>query len=196
MLVNFSGIATGTEVFLQNKMFDNAGNAQGKQDFKIIKFKITQTVSHNFSVPSTLSSLTAIAASAATQTRMFTLDTMAMSGGMNMSGMHQINKKLYDKNRIDANVSANTTEIWTFDNTAGDEPHPMHLHGVHFQVLERTGGRGQLIASEGGWKDTVLLLPKEKVKIIIPFASLTGTFVFHCHNLEHEEDGMMAQYRL
>ena len=196
VLVNFSGIATGTEVFLQNKMFDNAGNAQGKQDFKIIKFKITQTVSHNFSVPSTLSSLTAIAASAATQTRMFTLDTMAMSGGMNMSGMHQINKKLYDKNRIDANVSANTTEIWTFDNTAGDEPHPMHLHGVHFQVLERTGGRGQLIASEGGWKDTVLLLPKEKVKIIIPFASLTGTFVFHCHNLEHEEDGMMAQYRL
>ena len=113
-----------------------------------------------------------------------------------MTGMHQINGKTYDKNRIDEAVEANATEIWEFDNSQGDEPHPIHLHGVHFQVLGRTGGRGQLIVSESGWKDTVLLLPQEKVKLIIPFASLTGKFVFHCHNLEHEDDGMMLQYQL
>lgn len=72
----------------------------------------------------------------------------------------------------------------------------MHLHGVHFQVLERSGGRAQLNASESGWKDTVLVMPRETVKIIIPFSTLVGVFVFHCHNLEHEDDGMMLQYQL
>jgi blue copper oxidase len=196
VLVNFSGLPIGTEVFLENKMFDNAGSAQGKQGFKILKFKITQTVNDSFSVPASLSSINYIQASAATRTRNFVLNVMQMSGGMNMTGMHQINGKTYNKNRIDETVAANATEIWEFDNSQGDEPHPIHLHGVHFQILERTGGRGQLIASESGWKDTVLLLPQEKVKLIIPFASLTGVFVFHCHNLEHEDDGMMLQYQL
>lgn len=196
VLVNFSGLSTGTEVFLENKMFDNAGSAQGKQGFKILKFRITQTVNDSFNVPASLSSINSIPASAATRTRNFVLSVMQMSGGMNMTGMHQINGKTYNKNRIDETVTANATEIWEFDNSQGDEPHPIHLHGVHFQVLERTGGRGQLIASESGWKDTILLLPQEKVKLIIPFASLTGVFVFHCHNLEHEDDGMMLQYQL
>jgi blue copper oxidase len=196
VLVNFSGLPIGSEVFLENKMFDNAGSAQGKQGFKILKLKVTQTVNDSFSVPASLSSITTIPASAATRTRNFVLSVMQMSGGMNMTGMHQINGKTYNKNRIDETVTANATEIWEFDNSQGDEPHPIHLHGVHFQVLERTGGRSQLIASESGWKDTVLLLPQEKVKLIIPFASLTGVFVFHCHNLEHEDDGMMLQYQL
>ena len=119
-----------------------------------------------------------------------------MSGGMNMTGMHRINGKTYEKNRIDETVAANTTEIWVFDNSQGNEPHPIHLHGVHFQLWERSGGRGQIIASESGWKDTVLVMPGEIVKIIIPFSTLTGVFVFHCHNLEHEDDGMMLQYQL
>ncbi|HET9056339.1 MAG: multicopper oxidase domain-containing protein [Sediminibacterium magnilacihabitans] len=196
VLVNFSGLSIGSEIFLENKMFDNAGSAQGKQGFKILKFKITQTVNDTFNVPASLSSINSIPATAATRTRNFVLNVMQMSGGMNMTGMHQINGKTYNKSRIDETVSANATEIWEFDNSQGDEPHPIHLHGVHFQVLERTGGRGQLLASESGWKDTVLLLPQEKVKLIIPFASLTGVFVFHCHNLEHEDDGMMLQYQL
>ena len=119
-----------------------------------------------------------------------------MIGGMNMAGIHRINGKTYDKNRIDETIAVNATEIWVFDNSQGNEPHPIHLHGVHFQVWERSGGRGQLIASESGWKDTVLVMPGETVKIIIPFSTLTGVFVFHCHNLEHEDDGMMLQYQL
>jgi blue copper oxidase len=196
VLVNFSGITVGAEIFLESRMFDNGGTAQGKQGFKILKFKVTQITTDSFVVPATLSSVTSLPASSASRTRNFVLSVMQMSGNMNMTGMHQINGKTYDKNRIDENVAANATEIWVFDNSQGDEPHPIHLHGVHFQVLERTGGRGQLIASESGWKDTVLLLPQEKVKLIVPFASLTGVFVFHCHNLEHEDDGMMLQYQL
>ncbi len=196
VMVNFAGLTVGTEVFLESKEFNNGGNAQGKQEFKILKFKIIQTVSDGFTLPVSLSFVNPVSPSSSSKTRNFIINAMQMSGGMNMTGIHRINGKTYDKNRIDETVDANSTEIWVFDNSQGDEPHPIHLHGVHFQVLERIGGRGQLIASENGWKDTVLVLPREIVKIIIPFATLTGVFVFHCHNLEHEDDGMMLQYQL
>ncbi len=195
-LVNFAGLAIGTEVFLESKVFDNGGSAQGKQGFKMMKFKVTQTVSDNFIVPISLSAVSSISPSSSSKTRNFIINAMQMSSGMNMTGIHRINDKTYDRNRIDETVATNATEIWVFDNSQGDEPHPMHLHGVHFQVLERSGGRAQLIVSESGWKDTVLVMPREKVKIIIPFSTLKGVFVFHCHNLEHEDDGMMLQYQL
>lgn len=196
VLINFAGLTIGTEVYLESRIFDNGGSTQGKQGFKIIKFRVTQTISDSFTLPVALSAVNSIPASSSSKTRNFVINAMQMSSGMNMTGIHRINDKTYDKNRIDENVSANATEIWVFDNSQGDEPHPMHLHGVHFQVLERSGGRGQLTASESGWKDTVLVMPRETVKIIIPFSTLTGVFVFHCHNLEHEDDGMMLQYQL
>ncbi|MBK9510929.1 MAG: multicopper oxidase domain-containing protein [Cytophagaceae bacterium] len=83
-----------------------------------------------------------------------------------------------------------TTETWEFDNSTGDEPHPMHIHGVQFQVVSRTGGRNTILPQEKAWKDTVLVAPTEKVKVIVKFEQ-KGKFVFHCHNLEHEDDGMM-----
>jgi FtsP/CotA-like multicopper oxidase with cupredoxin domain len=197
-LVNFAGLNPGTEVFLQSSAFSNGGNAQGEQGFKILKFKVTQSESDTFILPAQLSSFDPINPSSSSRTRNFIINGMQMSGGMNMnmSGIHKINGKIYDRNRIDETVSANTTETWVFDNSQGNEPHPMHLHGVHFQVMERRGGRGQLIPSEGGSKDTVLVLPGETVRVLVPFAELKGVFVFHCHNLEHEDDGMMLQYQL
>lgn len=196
VLVNFAGATLGAQIFLESRMYDNGGTSQGKQGFKIMKFKVTQTVSDSFIVPASLSAVNTIPASSSSKTRNFVINAMQMTSGMNMTGIHRINDKTYDKNRIDETVAANATEIWVFDNSQGDEPHPMHLHGVHFQVLERNGGRAQLTASESGWKDTVLVMPRETVKIIIPFSTLAGVFVFHCHNLEHEDDGMMLQYQL
>ena len=118
-----------------------------------------------------------------------------MGSGMG-SGMHTINDKVYDLNRIDETVQAGATEIWEFDNSDGDEIHPMHIHGVQFQVVSRTGGRASLIATEQGWKDTVLVMPREKVNVIMTFPQEKGVFVFHCHNLEHEDDGMMLNYEI
>lgn len=80
--------------------------------------------------------------------------------------------------------------------------HPIHLHGQQFQVLSRTIGAEEaedyatvkdgLISS--GWKDTVLVMPGEKVHIIKPFQDFKGPFMYHCHNLEHEDMGMMRQF--
>ncbi len=200
VLVNFAGSAIGTEIYLQSKEFNNGGNAQGKQAFKIMKFKVAVTSADAFTVPANLSAITAIPVSSAVKTRTFEISNamehhgVPMNNGMQMR--HRINGKLYDSNRIDETVAANTNEIWVFDNSKGDEPHPMHLHGTFFHVIQRSGGRESLIASENGWKDTVLVMPGETVKVIVPFENLSGKFVFHCHNLEHEDDGMMLQYQL
>jgi len=194
VLVNFAGISTGTDVYLLSKAFSNAGNAQGKQEFKIMKFRITQNSTDSFSIPSNLSVVSTL--STASQTKNFVLTEMQMSMGGSMTSMHRINDKVFDTASIDETIAANSTEIWVFENK-GNEPHPVHLHAAQFQVLSRSGGENRgIIASERGWKDTVLLLPGEKVTLVVQFGSLTGKFVFHCHNLEHEDDGMMLQYMI
>lgn len=199
ILVSFKSYAIGTEVFLVNKTFN--GGAQGKQEFKIMKFVVNQQVNDSFVKPGQLSTIQPLPASSAVKTRIMKIKGMMEgNGNMNMggmgSGMHTINDKVYDLNRVDETVKAGDTEIWEFDNSEGDEIHPMHIHAVQFQVLSRTGGRGALIATEQGWKDTVLVMSGEKVRVIMTFPQKKGLFVFHCHNLEHEDDGMMLNFEI
>ena len=205
LIVNFSSYPVGTELFLVNNTF-SAGASQGKQNFRIMKFRVMQSEKDSFTLPNTLSSINLISKSGAIKTRTFDISNGGMGNmgsmggmgntGMTMKGMHRINDKTYDKSRIDETVQSGSTEIWIFDNSTGDEPHPMHIHGLQFQVLDRIGGRNNLIATENGWKDTVLLLPGEKVRVIMTFGQNKGKYVLHCHNLEHEDDGMMLQFEI
>ncbi len=106
-------------------------------------------------------------------------------------------------------VRLNTTEVWEFHNAGGGMgmgmlPHPMHMHGEQFQVVSRevdAGGRAAWeTVKDGyvneGWKDTVLVMPGERVKVIRRFADFTGLFLYHCHNLEHEDMGMMRNFEI
>ena len=88
--------------------------------------------------------------------------------------------------------------VWTFANPPAGMmamPHPMHIHGVQFRILERSGSRfaGRDLA-EGivsvGRKDSFLILPGEQVRVAFT-PSEAGLFLYHCHNLEHEDGGMM-----
>jgi len=80
--------------------------------------------------------------------------------------------------------------------------HPIHLHGQQFQVLSRSVSAGieddYATVSEGfinsGLKDTVLVMPNETIRIIKPFQDFKGLFMYHCHNLEHEDMGMMRDF--
>ena len=101
----------------------------------------------------------------------------------------------------DEKVRMNTLEVWEFINEGGgmgmmgmmNMPHPIHLHGKQFQVLERRGVMHEGYIDEG-WKDTVLLMPGERIKILVRFDDYPGLFLYHCHNLEHEDMGMMRNY--
>ena len=102
----------------------------------------------------------------------------------------------------DERVRLGATEIWDFANDLSGMgmmsmpmPHPMHIHAVQFQVLERLGAtHGGYV--DQGWKDTVLLLPGERVRVMARFAPFSGLYLYHCHNLEHEDGGMMRNFRI
>lgn len=196
VLVNFSTAVPGTEIYLQSNLFDGT-TTQGNQSFKILKFKVTQQETDHFTLPATLMPVELLAASAAVATRKFNIGhIMHHGGGMGQMAMHPIDGKTFDAQRTDEVVHTGSIEIWEFDNSTGTETHPMHLHAGQFQVLSRTGGRGVVQPWEKGWKDTVLAFPGEKVQIIIKFPDYKGKFVFHCHNLEHEDGGMMLNYEI
>jgi FtsP/CotA-like multicopper oxidase with cupredoxin domain len=138
-----------------------------------------------------------------------------------MQGMTPtINGRTYEMDVVasDEIVRLGDLEIWEFYNQPGGMggmgmgggmmnmalPHPMHLHGVQFQVIERNPDTGfsaqydQVSAGfvSEGWKDTVLVMPGERVRILVRFEDYAGTYLYHCHNLEHEDAGMMRNYRV
>ncbi len=124
---------------------------------------------------------------------------MMMGGMMNrrgggMGSMFTINGKAFDMGRTDFQVKRDTPEIWEVSN---DSPmqHPFHIHNVQFQVLDRNG-RG-VAAHETGLKDTVLVNPNETVRLLMAFRHYSDgrhPYMYHCHNLEHEDQGMMGQF--
>jgi blue copper oxidase len=119
----------------------------------------------------------------------------ARERNFSFDGMSRINGKVYNLDRIDFAVPFGETELWRFK-TAGNAPHPVHVHGASFQVVSRSGGRGRLFPWEQGWKDTVLLEDGETVEILIRFDSFRSLYVIHCHKLEHEDAGMMANFEV
>ncbi len=104
----------------------------------------------------------------------------------------------------DETVTAGSTQQWTFINSGGpmgmQMAHPIHLHGRQFRVLSRSGATATNALSEGivddGWMDTVLVLPGETVRIQVPFTAYPGLYLYHCHILEHEDMGMMRNFRV
>jgi FtsP/CotA-like multicopper oxidase with cupredoxin domain len=114
-----------------------------------------------------------------------------------------INGRLFRMDQVDQDekVRLDSLEIWEFINEGSgmgmmggmNMPHPLHLHGKQFQVLERRGVVHDGYVDEG-WKDTVLLMPGERIRILVRFGDYPGLFLYHCHNLEHEDMGMMRNY--
>ena len=92
-----------------------------------------------------------------------------------------------------------TTEIWEFENDS-NMMHPMHVHLVMFQVLDKTDiATGDPIPLEpweaNAWKDTVTVPGGARVRVIMTFEDYTGKFAYHCHILDHEDHEMMRQFQ-
>jgi FtsP/CotA-like multicopper oxidase with cupredoxin domain len=125
-----------------------------------------------------------------------------------------INGRSFEMDRVapDETVKLKTTEAWEFVNERNPGEmmeqngmvHPIHIHGVQFQVLERQvlpelkGGWDTVKDGyvDDGWKDTFLTMPGERVKVVMKFQDYPGLFLYHCHNLEHEDMGMMRNFRI
>ena len=108
-------------------------------------------------------------------------------------GAWVINGEFFDENRINAKPKVNTAEIWTLK-SGGGWTHPIHLHLSSFFVLSRDGSTP--LPLERARKDTIDIgaFFTHEVKILAQFPRYTGSFVFHCHNIEHEDMRMMGQF--
>ncbi len=190
-------------------MMSHGGLAQGAK-FPIATFKVTAKVSDSPKLPQHLSTI-----------KRFTdadVDNASNPIPIALSMGHmspQINGRSFSMDRVDATEkvalgSHKKIRIFHAHSEGGmgmmggmmHMAHPIHLHGQQYQVVSRktthVNEENYATVSEGfldkGWKDTVLLTPGEEIGIIKPFEDFAGLFLYHCHNLEHEDLGMMRQF--
>lgn len=221
--VDFSRWEVGSERRLQSLPFSGTmmgGMMRGRAAiphgarFDVLRVRIARAAEAGNPLPAALSTIRRhrlADADNGQRPRTFTLAMQRMSP--------TINGRQFDMEGVarDEVVKLNTLEAWEFVNqmSAGGMrgmgmmggmrmPHPMHVHGLQFQIVDRqvesdSAGDWESVRHgyvDEGWKDTVLVMPGERVKILLKFEDFTGLYLYHCHNLEHEDLGMMRNYRV
>ena len=196
LIVDFSGLA-GSNVILKNDILP------------VLQFRVAKGTSRNSKpLPEKLRPVVKIAESVAIKTRRLSLvevdDQVQRPVTMLLNNAHW-------SMPVTENPVLDSTEIWELVNTT-DDAHPIHLHLVRFQILDRRPfsidafwGEDQVKykgppippeASEAGWKDTVRADPGMVTRIIAKFEGFTGRYVWHCHILEHEDNEMMRPFEV
>lgn len=201
LIVDFSAQAPGTEILLTNSAatpFPQGGTDAALPN--VMKFIVQDSPGPTSPIPSKLREIAAYVEQDAVLTRDFQL---AQAGDACSGQAWLINGLRWDD--ITERPRLGTSEIWRFVNRSGTS-HPMHMHMLFFQVLDRQpiqlidgepvpiGSRVPPPPEEAGWKDTVQVAPFEAVRVMARFEDFVGKFAYHCHILEHEDQAMMRQY--
>jgi spore coat protein A, manganese oxidase len=196
LAIDFSGSA-GQQVLLKTGPVE-----------EMMQFRVGRGSARGGALAEKLRPVAAIPESAAVRTRLLTLNEYKSPKGESMTmllgGAHW-DMTVTEKPTLD------TVEIWTLINLTEDT-HPIHLHLVRFQILDRrpfdklhyfikgelryTGAPIPPDASETGWKDTVRADSELVTRIIVRFEGYAGRYVWHCHILEHEDNEMMRPYEV
>ncbi|MBS4027553.1 MAG: multicopper oxidase domain-containing protein [Ignavibacteriales bacterium] len=168
-----------------------AANALGRRDFNILHFTIgAQTGNPVTTIPSLLTTNVFLNEDSADVIRTLVISDTMIDGRI----QHTFNRKFFDHSRIDYTVLKNDMEIWQITNLS-NIAHPFHIHDVQFNLLSRNSLPPA--SYEQGWKDDVLVKPLETVRFIAEFkdnSDYEHPFMFHCHILKHEDDGLMGQF--
>ncbi len=177
VIVDFSQFKKGQTVHLMS----------GRE--KVMTFKIGDPGQDDTVIPEKLTEIEPFREEDALKEKVIVLD--------GSGHMVSINGKQFDINRIDDQVVKDTLEVWEITTSGqmmmGGAGHPFHIHSTQFQILSRNGKIPEL--NERGWKDTVFVGKNERVRLLVQFKH-TGLFMYHCHILEHEEEGMMGQFEV
>ena len=184
-------VTPGETVNLQSFPYDfhgptpliNAARVGANDTLSILQIKAASTLAPSATLPSQLAAIPRLKESDAVKTRTFEL-----------SSDNGINSKSMDMNRIDFSVTQDTTEIWEIHNEDA-MPHSFHIHDVHFQIASINGSAPP--AALAGWKDTILIMPDQTERLIMKFSDYSDPshpYMYHCHFLLHEDNGMMGQF--
>jgi bilirubin oxidase len=161
-------------------------------DYNILQLNVVApTTGAVTTIPTTLTTNNPYAESSANRTRTirFTADS-----AMVMDGPFYFNDSTFNMMRIDYRIPINSVEIWKLVNETM-VAHPFHIHDEQFFILDRNGVPPN--ANELGLKDVVLVPPYDSVRFITKFTDFTDStipYMFHCHILMHEDDGMMGTF--
>jgi len=173
----------------------------------ILQFRVGRGAQHaEKPTPARLRAIEKMSESSAIKTR--DLPLVELDDVIDEPMVHLLNGKRWHE-PVTENPTIDTTEIWSLINLT-DDTHPIHLHLVRFQILDRrpfdvteylvhkrvryVGAAVSPEPNEAGWKDTVRATPGAVTRIIIRFEGFTGRYVWHCHILEHEDNEMMRPY--
>ncbi len=153
----------------------------GGQSFDLLQISAAATLRPSPALPARLATLPPADPATAVRTRTFQLDQADAINGQQMN-----------MNVVNVVALANTSEIWE---VTGFLPHDFHIHGVSFRVIDYAGGAPP--PQIAGWKDTVYVPPFQTVRLLVPFGKYTDPhhpYMYHCHIMQHEDDGMMGQF--
>lgn len=223
MVLNSLSFSNGTSEGRDEGMMGGMGGgmSRGRQteiplgsEYLIVKIKIDKPGGNKYKLPESLVNLNKLNVNDAVN-----IDdprTFKFAGSMMK---WTINGRTFETLRVTdyETVKLNSTEVWEFINGGAgmmggghgmmgnnNVAHPILIHQAQFNIIERNTdnmdvGLWDTIKDgfvDEGWKDTLLLMPGMKIKVLIAFQSFKGTFLYHCHNLEHEDMGMMRNYAI
>ena len=217
LVVDFKALAQGRYAILESRAFApmqdvprsaaDAGHghppvAASLPDgapFDLLQFRIRGAALGSPSMPQALSRLPQMRASG---------DERPLRLGF-AKGRWRINDRVYDASTVAIDVAHNAMETWLLRNYHTSAPHAVHLHGFQFRVIARETSPDQVtamavddrgrLATDLGLRDTVLVWPGESVRIAVDFRTPyrdAQLYLVHCHNLEHEDAGMMLRVRV
>jgi spore coat protein A len=203
VVIDFASYPAGTQIVLTNSApAPFPGEAGVGVIPNVMRFDVVGQPGHVAAVPASLRPVPPIDPAEAVASR----DLVLRKGDNPCSGtMWMINDLMFDD--VTETPVLGTTEIWRFVNASGVS-HPMHMHLVAFQVLDRqpfvlNNGQIQVTGppvppdpTERGWKDTAPVGPDEILRVIARFEDYTGHYPYHCHILEHEDNEMMRQFQV
>lgn len=183
IVIDFSRYAVGQSVMLRNSY-------EIDEMAYIMRFDVVKKVRDSSKVPEFLAPFEEIPESQSVMTRVFNLNRTTIDNEL----VWTINGQAYQSNNPPlASPKLNTIEKWRFVNPT-NHPHPIHLHLVQFQVVNINGA--PVDPAKYGWKDTLIVMPGGEITILMHFIGYTGRYVFHCHNLEHEDYAMMGEFEV
>jgi len=218
ILVNFSTYSVGTQFYLKSYSSelpkgiigaDSVGTASiiisegyysnwlNGADFNVLRFDVVSPTSNPIiTIPSTFAPKTAISQATIHATRHihFSPDTVFSGPQGKVDGPFLMNNKPFNMDSVNIITYLNNVEIWKLSNSTM-VAHPFHIHDIEFFVLDINGLPPP--PQYQGLKDVILVQPKDTVRFITKFTTFTDPMVpymYHCHLLHHEDDGMMHSF--